>query len=111
DGQGTARDVGRGAGGRIGRVVGCIGAADRDAADADDFGRADVLVGETRAGVAGGQDIAGQAVIRKSDGGTGRSIIGLVHARSADRQRTRRDIGSGAGAGGSQLIVGGGGPA
>src|SRR4029453_16497736 len=109
DAQGAGGDVGGGAGGGVGGVVGRIGAADRDAADADSLGRADVLVGETGAGVAGGETVATEAVVRKGDGGSGEAIIGLIHASGADVEGTGGDIGSGAGGGGSQLIVGGGG--
>src|SRR5439155_25557220 len=51
--EGARGNVGGGAGGGVGGVVGGIGAAHGDTTDADRFGRADVLVGKTGAGVAG----------------------------------------------------------
>src|SRR5262249_51141946 len=66
-GHGSGSDVGGGASGGIGRVITRIDAADRDATDADGLGRADILVGETGAGVAGGQAVAAYTIIRESD--------------------------------------------
>ena len=43
------------------------------------LGGADVRVGETGAGVAGGEAVTGQAVIRQGDRGAGRAVINLVH--------------------------------
>ena len=54
DGQAPGGDVGRSGGGYIGRVVGCIGAANGNAAHAHSFGSANAFADE-----AGGEAIAG----------------------------------------------------
>src|SRR6185369_14072800 len=97
--EGGDGDIGGSAGGDVGGVVGRIGASEDDAADADRFGSADVRVGETGAGVAGREAVAGHAVIGQGDGGGRRAIIELVHACGAHDQRPRGDVGGRAGGG------------
>src|SRR5262249_26424865 len=82
------------------------GAADGDATDGDGLAGANVPVGETGAGVAGGQAIAGHPIVRQSDRGSRRAVIGLVGSRGADRQRASGDVGQCCRAGGSQVVVG-----
>src|SRR5439155_10068958 len=84
-------DVRRRAGGGIGRVVGRVCTADRDAADTHGLGRTDVLVGETGAGVGGAQGVARQAIVREGDCRVGVAIIHLVRTVGAHAQRTRGD--------------------
>src|SRR5204863_4541946 len=88
-------------------IVGRIGAADGDAAHADGLSCADILIGETGAGISIGQAVTGHPIIREGDRGAGAAIVGLVVAGGTDGQRAHGDIGRGGGAGGSQLIVAG----
>src|SRR5439155_14356431 len=92
DGQWARRDVRRGAGGGVGRVVGSIGAADRNAAHTHSLGRADVLVRETRAGVGGGEAVTGHPIVREGHRRVGGSVVNLVHARGTDHQRAPGDV-------------------
>src|SRR5262249_29695938 len=87
-------------------VITGIGATDGDAADRDSLGRADVLVGETGAGVAGSQDIASHPIVRESDRGSCRAVIDFTDAGSRYVQRTDRDIGNSAGGGVSRVVGG-----
>src|SRR6185436_12664085 len=99
-------DVGGGGGGVIGRVIGCIGAAKGDTADTDRVGGADVLVGETGAGVGSGEAVTGQAVIRENHRGAGAAIIDLVDPGGRDAQGTGADIGGSSGGGVKGVIAG-----
>src|SRR5260370_6656388 len=58
-------DIGAGAGGSVGGVITRIAAADSDTADTDALGRANVLIGETGAGIGLGQAVAADPIIRK----------------------------------------------
>src|SRR5262249_41705358 len=86
-------DIGTGAGGSVGGVIGCIGAADGDATDADGLIGADVVIGETGAGVSVAQAVARHPVVRKGDGGRRRAIIDFVGPGGTDRQGPRGDVG------------------
>src|SRR5262249_21430131 len=78
-------------------VIGRVSAADRNAADADGFGRPDGGVGESGAGVAGGQAVASHAIVRQGDGGGSGAVINLVDPRGADHQRSGSNISGSAG--------------
>src|SRR6185503_7021882 len=86
DGQSLRGDIGGGGGRAIGGVIGRIGAADGDAADAGGLGNADVLVVETGAGVARSEAVTDQAIIRERARGGGGTIIDLVDSGGADGQ-------------------------
>src|SRR5439155_731912 len=91
-------DIGAGAGGGIGcGVVGRIGAAQGDATHQDALGGANVRVGETGAGVAGGEAVAGRSIIGEGDRGAGGAVIDLVDPGGRYAQRAGSDVGSGAG--------------
>src|SRR5207249_2795372 len=85
------------AGGGVGGVVGHIGARHRNAANSYGFSSTHGGIGESGAGVAGGQAISRQAVIRQSDGGGSRAVINFVDPRGADHQRSSCNISGGAG--------------
>src|SRR5439155_23064577 len=89
---------------RVGGVVGRVGAADGDAADADVFGRADVLVREARAGAAGAQCVARHAIVREGHDGGCSPVINLVRASGADHQRPGGDVGRRAGRGVDRVV-------
>src|SRR5262249_22711531 len=109
DGQGAGGDVRHRAGRGIGRVVGGIGAGDRDTADSYRLGGAEVLIGESGGGVGGREAVAGQAVIREGYRGASGAVVSLIDTGGADQQRPGSDIGQRRRAGRSQLIVAGGG--
>src|SRR5262249_55895 len=90
-------DVGGSIGRGIERVIAGIGATQGDAADRDGLGRANVLVGKTGAGVAGGQAVTAQPVVGKSDRGAGGAVVDLVGAGGGYVQRASSDVGGGAG--------------
>src|SRR6185436_10693728 len=90
-------DGGGGRGGRIEAVVARVRAGDRNAAHRDRLAGAHVLVGERRARVAGGDDIAAHVVVRQRHGRRGIAVIDLVHTARAHRQRRRCDGGGGRG--------------
>src|SRR5262249_48811691 len=79
-------DVGSGAGSRIDGVVGRVSSRHADTADADALGGPGVFVGETGAGVAGSEAVAGHLVLRESDCGAGRAVVSLIDTGGADRQ-------------------------
>src|SRR5207244_10683085 len=87
-------------------VVGGVGPADGDAADADSLGRADVLVGEARQGVAAAEDVTCDPVVAQGDRGGGRAVVDLVHPGGSDVQRPGGDVGGRRG-GGVEGVVGG----
>src|SRR5262249_25609960 len=87
DGQRGLADAGRRRRGDVGElVVAGGGAADADAADAHGLARARVAVGERGAGVADGEVVAGDAVVRQRDRGGGGAVVDLVHAGGGDRE-------------------------
>src|SRR5207244_475870 len=93
--------VGRGVGGVIDRVS----AADRNAADADALGCANVWVGETGGGVGGRETVAGHAIVGEGDRGAGGAIIDLVYPGSCYAQRAGSDVGGGAGGGIGSVVA------
>src|SRR6185503_1864994 len=76
----------------IGRVVGCVDAAHRDAAHADGLADARVLVGEAGAGVVGAQRVAGDPVVRESHRGRAGAVVNLAHACGAHGESARGDV-------------------
>src|SRR5207244_5591940 len=64
-------DVGGGRGGRVGRVVGRVGAADRDARHRHRLGGAHALVREAGGGRGVGHVVAGHPVVREGHGRVG----------------------------------------
>src|SRR5262249_20581466 len=66
----------------------------------------DVLVGETGAGVAGGEAVAGHPVVRKSDRVGRCAVINLVDACGRDGQGAGGDVGRGAGRGIGRVVGG-----
>src|SRR5207253_442150 len=101
-------DIGRGARRGCGqRIVAGVRPTDGNAADADRLAAADVLVGEGRARVVGGQHVAGDAVVGQGDGrgGGGGGVVGVVDAGGADGERGRSDVGGGGGRGVLQGVV------
>src|SRR5207247_2797040 len=104
-GQSFGCDVGRGRGTAGGQqVVGRIGAADRNAAHAHRFGAAHVPVRKGRCAVGPAQTVARDPIVGGRDGGGGRGVIDLVHARGADRQRPHRDVRRRAGGGVGRVV-------
>src|SRR5207248_3170610 len=97
DGQGTGREVGRGAGRVVDAVVAGVAATDRDAADADRLAAAHVLGVEHGRAVAGTEVIARHAVVAQGDAGAGAAVIDLVDPAGADGQGAGREVGRGAG--------------
>src|SRR5207249_598777 len=99
-GQSFRCDVGRGRGTAGGQqVVGRIGAADRNAAHAHRFGAAHVPVRKGRCAVGPAQTVARDPIVGGRDGGGGRGVIVLVHARGADHHWARGDVRRRAGGG------------
>src|SRR5439155_2463522 len=62
-------------------------------------GRANILVGKTRAAIAGAQGVTRQAIIQEGHGRAGGAVIDLAHAVRADRQRRRSGVRRGRGRG------------
>ena len=91
------RNIRSGAGSGIECVISGIGAGDGDAANADRFSRANVLVVEGGRRVAQGKNIACNAIIGKRHRGRRIAVIALVHSCRCHGQRLGRDIGGGAG--------------
>src|SRR5439155_19842361 len=89
---------------RVGGVVGRVGAADGDAADADVFGRADVLVREVCAGAAGAQAVARHAIVREGGDRGCSPVVNLVDPGGADYQRPGGDVGRRAGRGVDRVV-------
>src|SRR5262249_43822630 len=79
--------------------------ADRDAPDADGLVRAHVRVSEGGAGVAVGELVAGDAVVRERDRGRGGAIVDLVHARGGDGPDARVDAAAGVGDGADGVVA------
>src|SRR5579871_3148854 len=108
NGESFSRDIRRGAGARVGRVVGGIGAGNRNACYRNGFSHARARVGETGARVAVREDIARHAIVGESYRGGGGSVKTFVDAHGRDRQCALRDVGRGR-RGGVDRIVGRGG--
>src|SRR5262249_28355493 len=103
--QGPGGDVGRGRGRGVERVVARVGATDADPAHRDRLGGADVLVRERGGGVAIGEHVAANAVIRQGHRGSGAAIVDLVHAVGSDGQGPGGDVGHGAGRGVGRVLA------
>ncbi len=93
DGQCTGDDVGRGRCGSVEGVVASIRASQRDAADVNGLAGADVLVEEGSTAVAGGEDVANDAVVVQTDGRSRAGVIHSVRTNRGDGQAARGDIG------------------
>src|SRR5207253_11511056 len=106
DGQRAGGDVGGRRGSGVEGVVGGVGAADRDAADGDCLGRADVLVGEARQGVAAAEDVTYDPVVAQGGRGGGRAVVDLVHPGGSDVQRPGGDVGGRRGGGVEGVVRG-----
>src|SRR5262249_41210941 len=106
NGQALSGDTGDSVGDCIGSVVGRVGAADRDAADSDRLGTADVLIGKAGFSVTRREAITTDPVVGQCDDGIGGGVIDLVLTRSADAQGPQSDIRRCAG-GGIGRVIGG----
>ena len=97
DGQGFCRDVGCQTAGQVDRVVGRIGASQRQCRDRHRLGRANVLVGKVAAAAADRNRVTGKAVERSTccKGGRCGLVVNLVAGTdTSGGQCKRRDAGA-----------------
>src|SRR5205823_6617413 len=90
--EGPGGDVGRGRGRGVGGVVARIGARDGDPGDRDRLGGPDVLVVERGRGVAVGEHVTGDPVVRQAHRGRGVPVVDLVHPGGRDREGPGGDL-------------------
>src|SRR6185369_10002694 len=76
---------------RVESVITGIGPRDRNTAHIHGFAAGRVLIGKGRRGVARGQQVADDAIVRKDHRGGGRSVVNLVDTRGDYGQHPRRD--------------------